>query len=86
MSRSHSFAWCIFIALSSFITSAVTHGSHQKRQGEGPAPLVNFQVTEPIFAPNQSSNQYGCIHTQTLMSHVFESSDGHPFIGEHSMP
>lgn len=44
-------------------------------------PLVDFQVSQPILTPAGTSDQYGCISTQTLMSHVFANSYGAPFVG-----
>ena len=53
----------------------------QQRQTPAPAPLVDFQVSQPILTPSGTSDQYGCIHTQTLMDHVFSNSYGAPFVG-----
>lgn len=52
-----------------------------KRQTPAPTPLVDFQVYEPVLTPSGTSDQYGCIYTQTLMSYVFSNSYGAPFVG-----
>ncbi|KAI4169276.1 MAG: hypothetical protein LQ348_007309 [Seirophora lacunosa] len=52
-----------------------------KRQTPIIPPLVNLQVSEPILTPVGDSDQYGCIHTQLLMDHVFAFSYGKPFVG-----
>ena len=40
------------------------------------APLVNFQVYQPVLTPEPAK----C--TQLLMEHVFAFSYGHPFVGK----
>lgn len=54
----------------------------QKRQTPATTPLVDFQVYEPVLTPSGTSDQYGCIYTQTLMSYVFSNSYGAPFVGK----
>lgn len=44
-------------------------------------PLVDFQVSQPILTPSGTSDQYGCIYTQTLMKYVFANSYNAPFVG-----
>ena len=54
----------------------------RKRQTtRAPSPLVDFQVYAPILTPSGNANQYGCIHDQLLMDHVFAFSYGKPFVG-----
>ena len=53
----------------------------QKRQTPATPPLVDFQVYEPVLTPSGTSDQYGCIYTQTLMNYVFSNSYGAPFVG-----
>ena len=53
----------------------------QKRQTPATAPLVDFQVYEPVLIPSGTSDQYGCIYTQTLMNYVFSNSYDAPFVG-----
>ena len=48
-----------------------------ERQTSGVAPLVDFQVYEPVLTPSGAAGE--C--TQLLMDHVFAYSYGHPFIG-----
>ncbi len=50
-------------------------------QAQVQAPLVSFQVTEPVFTPNGSNNETGCVYSQVLMSHVFANSYGVPYTG-----
>ncbi|KAG8525278.1 hypothetical protein KY384_008922 [Bacidia gigantensis] len=54
-------------------------------QTEAGSTLVNFEVYEPVFTP-EDTNQNGCIYKTTLMEHVFENSYGFPFIGTHKPP
>ena len=56
--------------------------AHQKRQAPTTTPLVDFQVSQPVLTPSGTSDEFGCIHTQTLMSHVFANSYGVPFVGK----
>lgn len=56
----------------------------QKRQTSATTPLVDFQVSQPVLTPSGTSDRYGCIYTQTLMSHVFANSYGAPFVGRPS--
>ena len=51
--------------------------------GNDSAPLVNFQVHEPVFTPIGLKSGPSCVHTQTLMEHDFAFSYGHPFVGEY---
>ena len=53
----------------------------QKRQTPATAPLVDFQVYDPVLTPTGTSDQYGCIYTETLMDYVFSNSYGAPFVG-----
>lgn len=53
----------------------------QKRQTPATAPLVDFQVYEPVLTPSGTSDQYECVHTQLLMSYTFANSYGAPFVG-----
>ena len=53
----------------------------QLRQTPATTPLVDFQVYEPVLTPSGTSDQYGCVYTQTLMSYVFSNSYGAPFVG-----
>jgi hypothetical protein len=52
-----------------------------KRQAPAAAPLVDFQVSEPVLTPSGTSDQYGCIYTKELMSYEFGNSYGAPFVG-----
>jgi len=56
----------------------------QKRQSPNPSPLVNFQVTEPIFTPSGPRDEYGCIWTEVLMEYEFANSYYKPFVGRRS--
>jgi hypothetical protein len=61
---------------------AVSNVNLEKRQGApGNGVLTDFQVYEPVLTPSGTSNQYGCIYTQTLMAHDFANSYGAPFVG-----
>ena len=53
-----------------------------KRQDPTTTPLVDFQVSQPVLTPSGTSDEFGCIYTQTLMSHVFANSYGAPFVGK----
>ena len=57
--------------------------AHQKLQ-QPPTnfPLEDFQVSQEVLTPSDTSNEFGCIHTQRLMSHVFANSYGDPFVGK----
>lgn len=52
-----------------------------KRQAPAVAPLVDFEVYEPVLTPTGTSDQYGCIYTKLLMSYEFGNSYGAPFVG-----
>ena len=57
----------------------------QTRQSPA-TPLVDFQVSQPILTPSGTSDQYGCIYTQTLMTYVFSNSYNAPFVGQYTPP
>lgn len=61
--------------------SSVPNHNLVKRQTAAAAPLVDFQVYEPILTPSGASDQYGCVYTKELMSYVFGNSYGAPFVG-----
>lgn len=67
------------------LSSQVPDDAFQKRQTPATTPLVDFQVYEPVLTPSGTSDQYGCIYTQTLMSYVFSNSYGAPFVGRPSL-
>lgn len=50
-------------------------------QSQSQEPLVSFQVTEPVVTPTGSHDEYGCVVSQVLMSHVFAKSYGVPYTG-----
>ena len=58
----------------------------QMRQTPATTPLVDFQVYQPVLTPSGTSDEYGCIYTQTLMSYVFSNSYGAPFVGRPAPP
>ena len=45
------------------------------------APLVDFQVNQPMVTPKSQSDRSGCVHTTLLMDHAFAFSYGDPFVG-----
>ena len=55
-------------------------------QSQSQEPLVNFQVTEPVVTPTGSHDEYGCVVSQVLMSHVFTNSYGVPYTGMNPFP
>lgn len=57
------------------------NNAFHQREISTATPLVDFQVSQPILTPTGTNDQYGCIYTQTLMSHVFANSYGAPFVG-----
>lgn len=81
---------CLYVFKLHWATNALSFQSPdhalQKRQTSAPTPLVDFQVYEPVLTPSGTSDQYGCIYTQTLMSYVFSNSYGAPFVGEYTPP
>ncbi|KAL8940725.1 MAG: hypothetical protein Q9211_002134 [Gyalolechia sp. 1 TL-2023] len=79
---------CVLVAPPLFTTVASRGTDHGpvKRQTPPPSLLVNFQVSEPILVPTGESDQYGCVHTQLLMDHVFGFSYGKPFVGTYTPP
>lgn len=88
MIKSHSCLLCLYVFISHWAINALSFQSPnhalQKRQTPAPTPLVDFQVYEPVLTPSGTSDQYGCIYTQTLMSYVFSNSYGAPFVGRPS--
>ena len=82
--KSHSLL-CLYVLLlqcpADILSSLSPNHALQLRQAPPAAPLVDFQVYEPVLTPSGSSDQYGCIYTQTLMSYVFSNSYGAPFVG-----
>ena len=56
------------------------------RNGNDSAPLVTFQVREPLYTPHGTKLGPSCIHTQTLMEHDFAFSYGQPFVGNDTAP
>ncbi|KAL8833553.1 MAG: hypothetical protein Q9170_004208 [Blastenia crenularia] len=79
---------CVLVALSPSPASTSRGPDHglEKRQTPSASPLVDFQVSEPILVPTGTSDQYGCVHTQLLMDHVFAFSYGQPFVGTYTPP
>ena len=88
MIKSH-FLLCLYVFTSqcaaNALSSKVPDDAFQKRQTPATTPLVDFQVYEPVLTPSGTSDQYGCIYTQTLMSYVFSNSYGAPFVGRPSL-
>lgn len=78
----------LYVIISQWAASALSFQTPndvlQKRQTPASTPLIDFQVSEPVLTPSGASDQYGCIHIQTLMSYVFSNSYGAPFIGRPS--
>lgn len=89
MIKSHYCLLCLYVFIFLWATNALSFQSPdhalQKRQTSAPTPLVDFQVYEPVLTPSGTSDQYGCIYTQTLMSYVFSNSYGAPFVGRPSL-
>ena len=85
LSKCRLFFLCVFIL--SFSSEAAAPASsdfdHSKRQSTAAAPLVDFQVSEPVLTPTGSSNENGCVFSQVLMTHVFDNSYGNPFMGQY---
>lgn len=52
-----------------------------KRQTAAAAPLVDFQVYEPVLTPSGTTDQDGCVYTKLLMDYEFANSYGAPFVG-----
>ena len=75
---------CVFAAFSvqaGRLEPQPDHAIRERQTTPAASPLVDFQVYEPVLTPSGSSDQYGCIHTQLLMDHVFGFSYGKPFVG-----
>lgn len=74
---------CVFLlALSCAAASPVVSNlAPANSQPPAHAPLVDFQVSEPVLTPTGSSNENGCVYSQVLMSHVFANSYGVPYTG-----
>ena len=87
----HSSKRPFFLILYVFLTSCVHYGvpfgvpDFFKRQSPASGPLVDFQVYEPVLTPSGTSDEYGCIYTQKLMSYEFANSYGAPFVGVYSL-
>ncbi len=45
-------------------------------------PLEVFQVHQPVFTPQASSEEGFCVTTNVLMEHSFGFSFGRPFVGK----
>ena len=85
--KSHYFL-CLYVFFISQCAANVLslqnpNDARQKRQSPA-TTLVDFQVYEPVLTPSGTSDQYGCIYTQTLMDYVFSNSYGAPFVGRSS--
>ena len=76
---------CLYVFVSQCAANILSFSSPdrapQKRQTPATAPLVDFQVYDPVLTPSGTSDQYGCIYTETLMDYVFANSYGAPFVG-----
>ena len=77
----YSYVYMLLCATSAFSLPSPNHDALRMRQTPATTPLVDFQVSEPILTPSGTSDQYGCIYTQTLMEHTFGNSYGKPFVG-----
>ena len=76
-----SYVYILLCATGALSLLSPDHDALQMRQTPATTPLVDFQVSEPILTPSGTSDQYGCIYTQTLMEYTFSNSYGTPFIG-----
>ncbi len=74
---------CVLVdtSLSAALAAPVPDLGLQKREAPAVPPLTDFQVSPPILIPTGKRDQYGCVHTQLLMEHVFAFSYGAPFVG-----
>ncbi|KAI9740531.1 MAG: hypothetical protein M1834_005112 [Cirrosporium novae-zelandiae] len=89
-------SWSIMLPLILAFMCSVSEASHHrwsqysmqpqiKRTTSSPR-LVDFQVSEPVFTPQGTSNSYGCVETKTLMEHTFAYSYGNPYVGNYTPP
>ena len=71
---------CVALLSACVLASLTTETTLLTRQTPA-SPLVDFQVSQPILTPSGTSDQYGCIYTETLMEYEFANSYGAPFVG-----
>ena len=74
---------CVPVALS--LAAAISDKSPdyglERRQTPAAAPLVDFEVYEPVLTPTGDADENGCVYTELLMDYVFAFSYGKPFVG-----
>ncbi len=79
------YLYVLLVLLSRTVRAAWTSDELlQKRQSPNTSPLVDFQVTEPVYTPSGPRDQYGCIWTEVLMEYEFANSYYKPFVGRYS--
>lgn len=81
-------ALSLILSVSLWLASAasdslrVDYGISNRQAEPMPGQLHDFQVYEPVFVPEGTSNEYGCVYTMTLMEYDFANSYGAPFVGQ----
>lgn len=81
-----SIVLCVHVVLASGFAPARAIPDYQlapRQDTPTSAPLVDFQVYEPVLTPESGFTPEPTECTQLLMDHVFAFSYGRPFVGKH---